>query len=133
VFEGVGAFAAGKMTAEELDDLESHAFPGPGACGGQFTANTMAVAFEMLGISPMGSAGVPAMDPRKDEVAYHCGELVMELSAKTCGHTRSLPAKVWRTPSPRSLRLVARPMPSCTCSPLLAKWVWRCPSTILTP
>ena len=82
VFEGVGAFAAGKMTAEELDDLESHACPGPGACGGQFTANTMAVAFEMLGISPMGSAGVPAMDPRKDEVAYRCGELVMELLRK---------------------------------------------------
>lgn len=82
VFEGVGAFAAGKMTAEELDDLESHACPGPGACGGQFTANTMAVAFEMLGISPMGSAGVPAMDPHKDEVAYRCGELVMELLRK---------------------------------------------------
>ena len=82
VFEGVGAFAAGKMTAEELDDLESHACPGPGACGGQFTANTMAVAFEMLGISPMGSAGVPAMDPRKDEVAYRCGELVMDLLRK---------------------------------------------------
>lgn len=82
VFEGVGAFAAGKMTAEELDDLESHACPGPGACGGQFTANTMAIAFEMLGISPMGSAAVPAMDPRKDEVAYRCGELVMELLRK---------------------------------------------------
>ena len=79
VFEGVGAFAAGKMTAAELDDLESHACPGAGACGGQFTANTMAIAFEMLGISPMGSAGVPALDPRKKEVAYHCGQLVMDL------------------------------------------------------
>jgi dihydroxy-acid dehydratase len=79
VFEGVGAYAAGKMTAAELDDLESHACPGAGACGGQFTANTMAVAFEMLGISPMGSAGVPATDPRKKEVAYRCGQLVMEL------------------------------------------------------
>src|SRR6266581_7545569 len=79
VFEGVGAYAAGKMTAAELDDLESHACPGAGACGGQFTANTMAIAFEMLGISPMGSAGVPATDPRKQEVAYHCGQLVMEL------------------------------------------------------
>ncbi len=79
VFEGVGAYAAGKMTAAELDDLESHACPGAGACGGQFTANTMAIAFEMLGISPMGSAGVPATDPRKQEVAYRCGQLVMEL------------------------------------------------------
>src|SRR5256712_4170439 len=67
------------MTAAELDDLESHACPGAGACGGQFTANTMAIAFEMLGISPMGSAGVPATDPRKQEVAYRCGQLVMEL------------------------------------------------------
>ncbi len=79
VFEGVGAYAAGKMTAAELDDLESHACPGAGACGGQFTANTMAIAFEMLGISPMGSAGVPATDPHKKDVAYHCGQLVMEL------------------------------------------------------
>lgn len=79
VFEGVGAFAAGKMTAEELDELESHACPGAGACGGQFTANTMAIAFEMLGISPMGSAGVPALDPRKHAVAENCGRLVMEL------------------------------------------------------
>src|SRR5881296_55821 len=79
VFEGVGAYAAGKMTAAELEDLESHACPGAGACGGQFTANTMAIAFEMLGISPMGSAGVPATDPHKQEVAYRCGQLVMEL------------------------------------------------------
>ncbi|MGE3536216.1 MAG: dihydroxy-acid dehydratase [Candidatus Tectimicrobiota bacterium] len=79
VFEGVGAFAAGKMSAAELDDLESHACPGAGACGGQFTANTMAIAFEMLGISPMGSAGVPALDPRKKEVAEQCGRLVMDL------------------------------------------------------
>src|ERR687888_2262284 len=79
VFEGVGAYAAGKMTAAELDDLESHACPGAGACGGQFTANTMAIAFEMLGISPMGSAGVPATDPHKKEVASRCGQLVMGL------------------------------------------------------
>jgi dihydroxy-acid dehydratase len=79
VFEGVGAFASGKMTAAELDELESNACPGAGACGGQFTANTMAIAFEMLGISPMGSAGVPAIDPKKRDVAYQCGQLVMEL------------------------------------------------------
>ncbi|MEW6542975.1 MAG: dihydroxy-acid dehydratase [Nitrospirota bacterium] len=79
VFEAVGCHAAGKMTDAELKDLEDHACPGPGACGGQFTANTMAIAFEFLGISPMGRNGVPAMDPRKDDVAFECGRLVMEL------------------------------------------------------
>ncbi len=79
VFEAVGAHAAGKMSDDELHDLEDHACPGPGACGGQFTANTMAIAFEFLGISPMGNNGVPAMDPHKDDVAYRCGEMVMGL------------------------------------------------------
>jgi dihydroxy-acid dehydratase len=79
VFEGVGACAAGRISADDLRELEGAACPGPGACGGQFTANTMATAFEVLGISPMGSAMVPAMDPRKDEVAFQCGQLVMEL------------------------------------------------------
>ncbi len=79
VFEAVGKHAAGKMTDAELRDLEDHACPGPGACGGQFTANTMAIAFEFLGISPMSYNGVPAMDPRKDEVAFRCGQMVMEL------------------------------------------------------
>lgn len=79
VFEAVGKHAAGKMTNAELKDLEDHACPGPGACGGQFTANTMAIAFEFLGISPMGHNGVPAMDARKDDVAFECGQLVMEL------------------------------------------------------
>ena len=82
VFEGVGAHAAKKMTDAELLDLESHACPGPGACGGQFTANTMATAFEILGISPIGTASVPAMDDRKDDVAYRAGEMVMELVRK---------------------------------------------------
>ena len=79
VFEAVGKHAAGKMSDAELHDLEDHACPGAGACGGQFTANTMAIAFEFLGISPMGCNGVPAMDPRKDEVAFRCGQMVMEL------------------------------------------------------
>lgn len=82
VFEAVGAHAAGKMSDAELHDLEDHACPGPGACGGQFTANTMAIAFEFLGISPMGNNGVPAMDPRKDDVAFRCGEMVMGLLKK---------------------------------------------------
>jgi dihydroxy-acid dehydratase len=79
VFEAVGKHASGKMTSAELKDLEDHACPGPGACGGQFTANTMAIAFEFLGMSPMGRNGVPAMDTRKDDVAFECGKLVMDL------------------------------------------------------
>jgi dihydroxy-acid dehydratase len=82
VFEAVGKHAAGTMTNAELKDLEDHACPGPGACGGQFTANTMAIAFEFLGISPMGRNGVPAMDRRKDDVAFECGKLVMDLLKK---------------------------------------------------
>ncbi|MGH2746224.1 MAG: dihydroxy-acid dehydratase, partial [Thermoleophilaceae bacterium] len=79
VFEGIGAHAAGDLTDEELTDLEEHASPGAGACGGQFTANTMAMAFEVLGISPMGSSMVPAEDGRKGQVAEDCGRLVLEV------------------------------------------------------
>jgi dihydroxy-acid dehydratase len=79
VFEAVGKHASGKMTNAELKDLEDHACPGPGACGGQFTANTMAIAFEFLGISAMGLNGVPAMDSHKDDVAFQCGKMVMDL------------------------------------------------------
>src|SRR3989338_832405 len=79
VFEGVGACAAGKITAGDLHELENQACPGPGACGGQLTADTQAMAIEVLGMSPMGSASVPAMDPFKDDVAFEAGKLVMEL------------------------------------------------------
>jgi dihydroxy-acid dehydratase len=79
VFEAVGAHATGKMTDEELAELESVASPGAGACGGQFTANTMAMAFEILGISPMGSSMVPAEHKAKAQVAFECGELVMDV------------------------------------------------------
>ncbi len=82
VFEAVGKHAAGTMTNADLKDLEDHACPGPGACGGQFTANTMAIAFEFLGISAMGRNGVPAMDQKKDDVAFECGKLVMDLLKK---------------------------------------------------
>jgi dihydroxy-acid dehydratase len=77
VFEAVGAHAAGTIDDEELEELERSACPGAGACAGQFTANTMATAFEVMGISPMGSAMVPAMDAHKDEWAHRAGELVM--------------------------------------------------------
>lgn len=79
VFEGVGAYHAGRMTLEQLRRLEEVACPGPGACGGQFTANTMAMAFEIMGISPMGSADIPAMDAQKDTAAREAGERVMRL------------------------------------------------------
>jgi dihydroxy-acid dehydratase len=82
VFEAIGAYAKGKITQEEFHAIESLACPGPGACGGQFTANTMATAVEIMGMCPMGMAGVPAMDAEKDDVAKRAGELVMDLLAR---------------------------------------------------
>ncbi len=79
VFEAVGANAAGKMTDADLHELEGVACPGAGACGGQYTANTMSTVMEFIGLSPMGFNGIPAMDPRKDEVSFRCGEVVMNL------------------------------------------------------
>ncbi|HEY7445792.1 MAG TPA: dihydroxy-acid dehydratase [Vicinamibacterales bacterium] len=79
VFEAVGAHASGRMTDAELLAIENGACPGAGACGGQFTANTMATVCEFLGISPMGSASVPAVDPEKDNVARNAGRIAVEL------------------------------------------------------
>ena len=79
VFEAVGANAAGRISDAELLEIENTACPGAGACGGQYTANTMATALEFLGLSPMGSSSVPATDARKDEVAFEAGKLVMDL------------------------------------------------------
>ncbi len=79
VFEAVGQFSSGQITEADLHELEEAASPGAGACGGQFTANTMAMAFEALGISPAGSAMVPAEDGHKLDVARQCGELVMDV------------------------------------------------------
>ena len=79
VFEAVGACAAGRIDEEELLEIEKAACPGAGACGGQFTANTMATVFEAVGISPMGSGTVPATDLAKAEVARSCGRLVVDL------------------------------------------------------
>ena len=79
VFEAVGAHARGAMSDSELQLIENSACPGAGACGGQFTANTMAMVGEFLGISPMGSASVPATVEQKQQVAYEAGKLVMEL------------------------------------------------------
>jgi dihydroxy-acid dehydratase len=78
VFEGVGGYAQGEMSAEELDDLERHACPGAGSCGGMFTANTMASISEGIGLAPLGSAGPPAEHESRYDVAREAGELVLD-------------------------------------------------------
>ena len=79
VFEGMGSHAAGKITDDQLEALEAAACPGPGACGGQFTANTMAMAGEFLGISPFNLTGVPAMSPEKASASREAGRMIMDL------------------------------------------------------
>jgi dihydroxy-acid dehydratase len=79
VYEAIGSYRAGRITLEELYEAENGACPGAGACGGQFTANTMSTALEFLGLSPAGLNGIPAEDPKKDEAARQVGETVMTL------------------------------------------------------
>ncbi len=79
VYEAIGAYRAGKISLEELYEVENVACPGPGACGGQFTANTMSTVLEFIGLSPAGLNGIPAEDPAKDAAARRSGELVMDL------------------------------------------------------
>jgi len=79
VYEAIGAHSAGLISDADLKKLEDAACPAAGACGGQFTANTMSTVMEFIGISPMGFNGVPAMDPLKDEISYRTGEMVMDL------------------------------------------------------
>jgi len=79
VFEAVGAFAAGRISEEELRQIERHAIPGPGACGGQYTANTMAIALEVLGLSPMGYNAIPAVAPEKAEATREAGRRFMDV------------------------------------------------------
>jgi dihydroxy-acid dehydratase len=82
VFEAVGAHARGKISDAQLLDIEDHACPGAGACGGQFTANTMATVMELIGLSAMGTAAVPQVDKRKDAVAYRSGEVILNAVRK---------------------------------------------------
>ncbi len=82
VFEAIGANAAGKMSDAELLEIENEACPGAGACGGQFTANTMATVMELIGLSPMNTAAVPQVDKRKEDVARRCGEVIMNAVQK---------------------------------------------------
>ncbi len=79
IYEAIGAHAAGKISDAELDAIENHAIPGPGACGGQYTANTMATVMEFIGLSPVGSASPGATDPRKSQKGYEAGRIVMDL------------------------------------------------------
>jgi dihydroxy-acid dehydratase len=82
VYEAIGANVAGKMSDTELKQLEDVACPGAGACGGQYTANTMSTVMEMIGLSPMGFNSVPAMDPQKDQISFDCGQVVMNVLQK---------------------------------------------------
>ncbi len=79
VFEAIGAYRAGKITLDELHEIENTACPGPGACGGQYTANTMSTVLEFIGLSPAGLNGIPAEHPTKEAAARRSGELVMDL------------------------------------------------------
>lgn len=96
VFEAVGSHACGRISDEQLKKLEDSACPGAGACGGQFTANTMALVSEFLGMSPMGTAGVPAAVDHKLEVARDCGRLVMELLRRDIRPSSVLTAVAFR-------------------------------------
>ena len=115
VFEAVGAHAAGKMSAEDVHELEGVACPGAGACGGQFTANTMALALEFLGISPGGLGdcrrSTRARRPRPSAPA----SWPSSWCATTCARRRSSRARRSRTRSPRSPRPAARRTACCTC------------------
>jgi dihydroxy-acid dehydratase len=95
VFEAVGAHSAGKMSDADLKEIEIAACPGAGACGGQFTANTMAMALEFIGLTPLGLGNVPATDPRKGDAAYQSGVLVMELLRKGITPSKILTRKAF--------------------------------------
>jgi dihydroxy-acid dehydratase len=116
VFEAVGANAAGRMSDAELLEIENVACPGAGACGGQYTANTMATVLEFIGLSPFGSSSVPATDPRKDKVSFECGKLIMDIAPGRASQ-RYLDAKGFETPLPAS-RHGALPTPYSIC------WRW---------
>src|SRR5438132_1402580 len=129
VFEAVGANARGRVSDQELRDIEDHACPGAGACGGQFTANTMATVMELIGLSPMGTAAVPQLV----SVKKMWRTVAVRSSSTSCAtrfcRARSAPAGRSKTPSPVSPLPPAPPMPCCICSPWPAKPNFRCRST----
>src|SRR2546425_8523077 len=111
VFEAVGAVAAGKMGADELREVEESACPGAGACGGQFTANTMSTAIEFLGISPAGANDVPALDPYKDVVAEQGGPVLIGVVGQGVGTPPNLSPE--SPPKPHSPTAPTRGAPEC--------------------
>ncbi|MDP9233536.1 MAG: dihydroxy-acid dehydratase, partial [Actinomycetota bacterium] len=114
VFEAVGQYDVGRLSEAELHDLEGAACPGPGACGGQFTANTMATAMDVLGLSPIGLSEIPATDPAKHDAARRAGEMAVTLLRQDVTPARSSRGPPWRTRS-RVLQPPAdRPTPPCT-------------------
>ena len=116
VFEAIGAYRAGKISLEDLYEVENVACPGPGACGGQFTANTMSTVMEFIGLSPAGLNGIPAEDPAKDEAAHRSGELVMDLVRRDVRPSSSSPGRPSRTGSRRSRPPAAARTVSSICS-----------------
>ncbi len=134
VFEAVGANAAGRISDAELLDIEDHACPGAGACGGQFTANTMATVMELIGLSPMGTAAVPQVDKRKDDVSFRCGQSHHGCRSQADprrGTSAHAPRST--TPSPEWPPPQDPPMQCCTSSQWPARPRSRSPSTISTP
>jgi dihydroxy-acid dehydratase len=125
VFEGIGSYAAGRIDDAGLEALEANACPGAGACGGQFTANTMAMSAEILGIAPIELSGVPATSPKKFEATRE--------AVRIAALPRSSPANPLKIQSPAWLQAAGRRMQCCTCSPSRAKWESSSTSTILTP
>ena len=116
LFEAVGSISVGKMSDEDLDELEQVACPSAGACGAQFTANTMATVSEAIGLALPYSAGAPAPYEIRDRFCMAAGEKVMELHRpQTSARATSSPARRWRMPPRSSPRRAARPMPACTC------------------
>jgi dihydroxy-acid dehydratase len=132
VFEAVGANAAGRMSDAELLDIEDHACPGAGACGGQFTANTMATVMELIGLAPMGTAAVPQVDQRKDAVAFRCGQVVLD-AVRADRRPRDICTRAAFDNAIAGVAATAdRRMRCCICWPWHAKRSCRFRSTIST-
>jgi len=116
VFEGVGSVASGDMSEDELDEMERHACPGAGSCGGMFTANTMASISEALGLAPLGSASPPAEGEERYETAERAGELAVECVRERRRPRTSSPGSPSRTPSRCRSPSAGRRTPCSTCS-----------------
>jgi dihydroxy-acid dehydratase len=126
VFEGIGSYAAGKIDDAGLEALEANACPGAGACGGQFTANTMAMSGEILGISPIYLSGVPATSSERQARGHARGRPHVDgCGARQSGLRRSSRASRLKTRLPAWLRAAARRTPCCICSPSRARWAFR--------